>query len=91
MIKIQQDLCKILLSERNKLRETKETLKEVSINSIGEWQAEKHSPNLKKIEEILTKNNLELPFFFDGTIESLIDFNRQIAEKKGFKINLTFE
>jgi hypothetical protein len=43
------------------------------------------------MEKICTDNEIELPFFFDGQIESLIEYNKRIGEKMGFKIQVIFE
>ena len=91
MSKLQEDFCKLLLQKRIELKETKEVIQGVSITTIGRWQSGSSSPTLETVEQILLENDMELPFFFNGNIESLVDFNKKIAEKKGLKMNLIFE
>ena len=90
-MKTQETFCRILLAKKIELKEKNETLKGVSISTIGRWHAEKQSPHLKDVERICLENDIELPFFFDGNVESLFEYNKRIGEKMGFKIQLIFE
>ena len=67
---LQQNFCKVLMQKRIELKEQKQVLNDISISAIGRWQSEEFSPTLKKMEEILKANNIELPFFYDGKIEN---------------------
>ena len=91
MSNIQKDFCKAVLSKRIELKKSKEILKEVSISTIGRWQNGSSSPTLETVETLCLENGIELPFFFDGQVESLVLFNKKIGEKLGFKVQLIFE
>ena len=91
MIKIQQEFCRLLLAKKIELKESKAMVNEVSITSIGRWQAEKSSPSLKDVEHILIANNMPTPFFYDGTIDSLMAFNKKEASKLGMGVEFIFK
>lgn len=88
---VQQEFCKALLGKRIELKKEKKVLNSVSMSTIGRWQNEDSSPTLQTVEDIFTKNNIELPFFFDGKVESLMEYNKKIGAKMGFKLQLIFE
>ena len=46
---------------------------------------------IETFEKVCVDNEIELPFFFDGKIESLIEYNKQIGVKMGFKVQIIFE
>lgn len=83
MSKLQQKFAKIL-SEKKRLIGTDR-------NAIVRWTNGTSSPSLHTMEKICESNEIELPFFFDGKIESLIEYNKLIGEKMGFKIQIIFE
>ena len=55
------------------------------------WKSGTNSPTLINFDKILKDNEIEPPFFFDGKIESLVEYNKQVGEKMGFKIQIIFE
>lgn len=62
-----------------------------SKNTVERWKNGKTSPTLHTVETICKSNDLEVPFFFDGNIQSLHELNKRIGKKMGFKIIITFE
>jgi len=88
---LQQNFCKVLMQKRIELKEQKQVLNDISISAIGRWQSEEFSPTLKKMEEILKANNIELPFFYDGKIENAIKFAVEKAAEKGMKLTFNIE
>lgn len=91
MSTLQSEFCRVLLSKRIDLKKENKIPNGVSISTIGRWQAGIASPTLETVEKVLQENDIDLPFFFDGKIESLIDFNKKVAEGKGLKIQIIFE
>lgn len=83
MSKLQQTFTEILRSKKRVIGVTESNQKR--------WRNGSASPTIKTMEKICTDNEIELPFFFDGKIESLIDYNKQIGVKMGFKIQIIFE
>jgi len=59
--------------------------------NVVKWASGKASPTLETMEKVCIANDIELPFFFDGKIESLLEYNKRIGEKMGFKIQIIFE
>ena len=88
MIKTQQDFCALIEAKRT---ENIRDFKGCTISSIRRWQAERASPSLKDVDNILKQNDLPSAFFYDGKLESLIDFNKKEANKLGLKITFTIE
>lgn len=62
----------------------------VSKQVINYWEKPNTNPNLKTIEKVIEANDLDV-FISDGNLNELIAFNKKIAEKNGFKMNLVFE
>lgn len=83
MSKIQQKLVQVLSDKKRIIGVTPPTLKR--------WKEGTTSPSIHKFEKTLKENDIELPFFFDGKIESLVEYNKQVGEKMGFKIQIIFE
>jgi len=83
MSRLQQKLTEILKKKKRVIGVTQQ--------SLTRWQAGATSPSIKLMEKVCIDNEIELPFFFDGKIESLIDFNKQIGVKMGFKVQIIFE
>lgn len=79
----QKEFVKILKEKKHVLGIAKPT--------VVRWEKEITSPSLKVFEEVCAANGLELPFFFDGNIETLMAYNKKIGSKMGFKIAITFE
>lgn len=62
----------------------------VSRQVINTWKSPKTNPNLNTIEKIIKENDFDV-FISDGNLNDLIDFNKKIAKKNGFKMNIVFE
>jgi DNA-binding XRE family transcriptional regulator len=62
----------------------------VSKQVINYWEKPNTNPNLKTIEKVIEANDLDV-FISDGNLNELIAFNKKIAKKNGFKMNLVFE
>ena len=83
MSKLQQAFTEILSKKKRVIGKPKYT--------IQRWANGATSPTIETLEKVCIDNEIELPFFFDGKIESLIEFNKQIGVKMGFKVQITFE
>ena len=83
MSKLQQTFTEILKQKKRVIGKSKYT--------IQRWANGTTSPTIETFEKVCVDNEIELPFFFDGKIESLIDFNKQIGVKMGFKVQIIFE
>ena len=83
MSKLQQTFTEILRKKKRVIGVTEANQKR--------WRNGSASPTIKTMEKVCTDNEVELPFFFDGQIESLIEYNKRIGEKMGFKIQVIFE
>jgi transcriptional regulator with XRE-family HTH domain len=82
MSKLQQTFTEILRKKKRVIGVTEANQKR--------WRNGSASPTIKTMEKICTDNEIELPFFFDGQIENLIEYNKRIGEKMGFKIQVIF-
>lgn len=74
-----------------KILKEKKHVAGIGVEAVKRWEKVTSSPSLKVFEEVCIANEIELPFFFDGKIESLLDYNKKIGAKMGFKIQITFE
>ena len=83
MSKLQQTFTEILKSKKRVIGKSKYT--------VQRWANGSTSPTIETLEKVCVDNDIELPFFFDGKIESLIEYNKLIGEKMGFKIQIIFE
>lgn len=83
MSKLQQTFTEILKKKKRVIGKSKYT--------IQRWANGATSPTIYTLEKVCIDNEIELPFFFDGKIESLIDYNKQIGVKMGFKVQIIFE
>lgn len=83
MSKLQEKFSRILQEKRH--------VKGVNFETVRRWASGKTSPSLHTFEKVCNDNEIELPFFFDGKIESLVEYNKQLGEKMGFKVQLIFE
>ena len=83
MSKLQQTFTEILKEKKRVIGTSKYT--------IERWGKGSSSPTIETMEKICDLNEIELPFFFDGKIENLIDYNKKLGEKMGFKMQLIFE
>ena len=83
MSKLQQAFTEILNKKKRVIGKSKYT--------IQRWANGVTSPTIETLEKVCIENEIELPFFFDGKIESLIKYNKQIGVKMGFKVQIIFE
>lgn len=83
MMKLQQQFAEILQEKRD--------LVGIGFEAVKRWRSGKASPTLHTFEKVCEENDIELPFFFDGKIETLIEFNKKVAAEKGLKIQIIFE
>lgn len=83
MSKLQQTFTEILKQKKRVIGKSKYT--------IQRWSNGSTSPTIETFEKVCIDNEIELPFFFDGKIESLIEYNKQIGVKMGFKVQIIFE
>ena len=83
MSKLQQAFTEILKQKKRVIGKSKYT--------IQRWANGTTSPTIETFEKVCIDNEIELPFFFDGKIESLIEYNKQIGVKMGFKVQIIFE
>lgn len=75
----------------NILKEKKRVIGGTTKYTVERWAKGSSSPTIETMEKICELNEIELPFFFDGKIESLIEYNKKLGEKMGFKMQLIFE
>ena len=83
MSKLQQQFAEIL--------QEKKDLVGIGFEAVKRWNRGTASPTLHTFEKVCEENDIELPFFFDGKIETLIEFNKKVAAEKGLKIQIIFE
>lgn len=83
MSKLQETFARIL-GEKKRLIGTDRA-------AVTRYKNGTSSPTLETMEKICVANDIDLPFFFDGKIESLIEYNKAIGDKMGFKMQLIFE
>jgi transcriptional regulator with XRE-family HTH domain len=83
MSKIQESFVKLLSSKKRIIGTDK--------NTIQRWKRGASSPSIETMEKICILNSLQLPFFHDGSIEQLIEFNAVALGKLGLKGQLIFE
>lgn len=83
MSKIQEAFCRLLESKKRIIGTDK--------NTIQRWKRGVSSPTIETMERICDLNELQAPFFHDGTIEQLIDFNAVALGKLGLNGQLIFE
>ena len=74
MSKLQQTFTEILRKKKRVIGVTEANQKR--------WRNGSASPTIKTMEKICTDNEIELPFFFDGQIESLIEYNNRVFVTK---------
>ena len=83
MSRLQQTFTEILKKKKRVIGKSKYT--------IQRWANGATSPTIETLEKVCIDNEIELPFFFDGKIESLIAYNKQIGVKMGLNIVITFK
>ena len=83
MSKIQESFVKLL--------DSKKRIIGVDKNTVQRWKRGVSSPTIETMERVCNANTLQPPFFHDGTIEQLIEFNAVALAKLGLKGQLIFE
>ena len=83
MSKIQESFVKLLSSKKRIIGTDK--------NTIQRWKRGASSPSIETMEKICILNVLQPPFFHDGSIEQLMQFNSIALAKLGLKGQLIFE
>lgn len=83
MIKIQQEFVQIL--------KDKKPHRGVDIATLKRWTDEKSSPSLKMFEMVCKANDIAPPFFFDGKVESLNTYVKEMADRMGMTVDLIFK
>ena len=66
-------------------------LKGLHPETIKDWKNNKHQMKVEKVEKALKANDLPEPFFWDGKMESFIEFSITCAAKLGKKLTIKFE
>ena len=66
-------------------------LKELHPETIKDWKNNKHQMKVEKVEKALKANDLPEPFFWDGKMESFIEFSITCAAKLNKKLTIKFE
>jgi len=66
-------------------------LKGVHPETIKDWKKGTHQMKVEKVEKALQANDLPEPFFWDGKIETFIEFSITCAAKLGKKLTIKFE
>ena len=66
-------------------------LKGLHPETIKDWKKGTHQMKVEKIERALQANDLPEPFFWDGKMESFIEFSITCAAKLGKKLTIKFE
>ena len=66
-------------------------LKGVHPETIKDWKKGVHQMKVEKVEKALKANDLPEPFFWDGKMESFIEFSITCAAKLNKKLTIKFE
>ena len=66
-------------------------LKGVHPETIKDWKKGTHQMKVEKVERALQANDLPEPFFWDGRMETFIEFSITCAAKLGKKLTIKFE
>jgi transcriptional regulator with XRE-family HTH domain len=83
MSKTQENFTRLLSSKSH--------IKGVDKYTVNRWKNGKSSPSIETMDKICFLNDLEPPFFHDGTIDNLMDFTKKSLSKLGLKGQLIFE
>ncbi len=83
MSKIQESFVKLLSSKKRIIG--------IDKNTIQRWKRGASSPTIETMERMCDLNGLQPPFFHDGSIEQLMQFNAIALAKLGLKGQLIFE
>lgn len=66
-------------------------LKGIHPETVKDWKKGTHQMKVEKVEKALLANKLPEPFFWDGKIESFIEFSIKCAAKLGKNLTIKFE
>jgi hypothetical protein len=88
---MREQIINLLDKKEIELKGKGEKLKEIHHETIQDWKKGKHRMNVEKVERALQANDLPEPFFWDGKIESFIEFSVKCAAKLGKKLTIKFE
>ena len=66
-------------------------LKGLHPETIKDWKKGTHQMKVEKVEKALKANDLPEPFFWDGRMETFIEFSITCAAKLGKKLTIKFE
>ena len=66
-------------------------LKGLHPETIKDWKKGVHQMKVEKVERALKANDLPEPFFWDGRMETFIEFSINCAAKLGKKLTIKFE
>lgn len=66
-------------------------LKGLHPETIKDWKKGTHRMNVERVEKALLANKLPEPFFWDGRMETFIEFSVTCAAKLGKKLTIKFE
>ena len=66
-------------------------LKGLHPETIKDWKKGVHQMKVEKVEKALKSNDLPEPFFWDGRMETFIEFSITCAAKLGKKLTIKFE
>ena len=66
-------------------------LKGLHPETIKDWKKGVHQMKVEKVEKALKANDLPEPFFWDGRMETFIEFSITCAAKLGKKLTIKFE
>ena len=66
-------------------------LKGVHPETIKDWKKGIHQMKVERVESVLLANKLPEPFFWDGRMETFIEFSITCAAKLNKKLTIKFE
>ena len=75
----------------NLLEKKGKDLKGIHPETIKDWKKGVHQMKVEKVEKALKANDLPEPFFWDGRMETFIEFSITCAAKLNKKLTIKFE
>ena len=75
----------------NILEKKGKDLKGIHPETIKDWKKGVHQMKVEKVEKALKANDLPEPFFWDGRMETFIEFSITCAAKLNKKLTIKFE
>lgn len=75
----------------NLLEKKGKELKGIHPETIKDWKKGVHQMKVEKVEKALKANDLPEPFFWDGRMETFIEFSITCAAKLNKKLTIKFE